>query len=214
MQTFLFRCRIASCGFVCEIPDETSLEDAEEIIHGHSYDIHLESPIESQRLVYRHTVSSLFPRNMAPKKDQSTSRIMTNDPYFNTTVSKISDREIFFPAPHLYKIDCSYDSSNASCLFGNGDEIRQAEEFNEDTLLRLRISHDAQKAPVDVRSYWVRAISADNLTKVGDEFNGIDSVSCQDSFLEVRLVFISVINSVEDQKRPHVRIIYVHGEIV
>lgn len=198
IQSFLFGCRVLSCGFVCEMPDAMTTEDAEEIIHGHSYDIHLESPIESQRLIYRHTVSSLFPRNMAPKKDQSTSRIMTNDPYFNTTVSIISDRKIFFPAPHLYKIDCSYDSNNASCLFGNGDVINQAEEFNEDAILRLRISHDAQKAPIDVRSYWVRSISSSNLTKLGDDFDGIDSVSCQDSFLEVRFVFIIVTNSVED----------------
>lgn len=182
------------------MPDAMTTQDAEEIIHGHSYDIHLESPIESQRLVYRHTVSSLFPRNMAPKKDQSTSRIMTNDPYFNTTVSIISDSEIFFPAPHLYKIDCSYDSSNASCLFGNGDVINQAEEFNDDTTLRLRISHDAQKAPVDVRSYWVRSISTGNSTKVGDDFDGIDSVMCQDSFLEVRFILIIVTNFAENQK--------------
>lgn len=189
-QSLVIVSRILSCGFVCEMPDDMTTEDAEDIIHSHSYEIHLESPIESQRLVYRHTVSSLFPRNMAPKKDQSTSRIMTNDPYFNTTVSKISDREIFFPAPHLYKIDCSYDSSNASCFFGRDDVLTQSEEINEETIFQVRISHDAQKALVDVRSYWVRAISAGNLTKLDDDFDGVDSISCQDSFLEVRFSFV------------------------
>lgn len=175
------------------MPDDMTLEDAQEIIHGHSYDIQLESPIDSQRLVYRHTMSSLYPRNMGPKKDQSTSRIMTNDPYFNTTVSKISDREIFFPAPHLYKIDCSYDSSNASCLFGKSDVITQSEEINEETIFRVRISHDAQKASVDVRSYWVKAISSSNLSKLNDDFDGVDSISCQDNFLEVRTILVDIL---------------------
>lgn len=181
-NVFLSCYRILSCGFLCELPDDVTSEEAESIVHAHSYDVHLQSRINSQHLVYRHTVSSLLTQTRGPKKDQSTSRIMTNDPYFNTTVSKISDNEIFFPAPQLYQIECSQDLSNASCAFGRNDFITHIDEGDMVMKYRVRISHDAQTVPADVKSYWVRAISSDNVTKFDDNYEGSDSTACHDNF--------------------------------
>lgn len=159
-----------------------SAEDADAIVYAHSYDVHLQSPVDTQRLVYRHTVSSLLTHTTAPMKDQSTSRIMTNDPYFNSTVTRISDSEIFFPAPELYKIDCTLETSNATCSFGKKDFMRYINERHGEANFRVRISHDAQKAPDDVRNYWVRAISALNTTQYDEDYDGVDSIACEDNF--------------------------------
>ncbi|KAI5635584.1 MFS_1 like family domain-containing protein [Phthorimaea operculella] len=173
---------VLSCGFVCELPNDLPPEDAETIVHSHSYDVHLDSPRDSQHLVFRHTVSSAFTQTMAPKKDQSTSRIMTNDPNFNTTVSRISASEVFFPAPQLYQLECSRKSSNGSCLFGRADFMTHLEERGSETSYRVRISHDVTRTLADVDGYWVRAVAAANTSVYDDDYDGVDSVTCDDNF--------------------------------
>ncbi|PZC75174.1 hypothetical protein B5X24_HaOG206589 [Helicoverpa armigera] len=145
---------VLSCGFVCDLPEDLSIEETNALIHTNSYDIHLQSTIDSQRLVYRHTVMAQLAQTMIPKKDQSTSRILTNDPFFNTTISKVSDHTIFFPAPKLYQIECSQDASNETCLFGKDDIFNETEDHLDEAVLRMRISHDVQTAPLDIRNYW------------------------------------------------------------
>lgn len=124
-------------------------------------------------------------QTMIPKKDQSTSRILTNDPFFNTTISKVSDHTIFFPAPKLYQIECSHESTNETCLFGKDDIFNETEDHLDEAILRMRISHDAQTAPHDIRNYWIRAVSADNNFTKDDDYNGIDGVSCSDNFVSI-----------------------------
>ncbi|XP_047023812.1 uncharacterized protein LOC124632877 [Helicoverpa zea] len=173
---------VLSCGFVCDLPEDLSIEETNALIHTNSYDIHLQSTIDSQRLVYRHTVMAQLAQTMIPKKDQSTSRILTNDPFFNTTISKVSDHTIFFPAPKLYQIECSQDASNETCLFGKDDIFNETEDHLDEAVLRMRISHDVQTAPLDIRNYWVKAVSSEyNFTK-DEDYDGIDSVTCSDNF--------------------------------
>ncbi|CAH0592561.1 unnamed protein product [Chrysodeixis includens] len=173
---------VLSCGFVCNLPDDMSSDEINGIIHTNSYDIHLQSNIDSQRLVYRHTVMAQLAQSLAPKKDQSTSRILTNDPFFNTTISKVSDKAIFFPAPKLYQIECSRDTSNGTCIFGKDDIFNETEDLLDEAILRMRISHDVQTAPLDIRSYWIKAVSTENTTKFDDDYDGVDSISCSDNF--------------------------------
>lgn len=179
------RDRVLSCGFVCELPEEATTQDIEDIVHTHSYDVHLRSSTNTQRLLYRHTVTSHIAHAPQPMKDQSTSRILTNDPYFNTSVSKVSDREIFFPTPQLYDIGCSLDSTNATCSFGESDVFAE-QSGSKRTMFRARISHDAQKAPMDVRNYWVNALAMTNFTKFDEDYDGIDLTTCRDNFFTVR----------------------------
>ncbi|KAJ0182447.1 hypothetical protein K1T71_001816 [Dendrolimus kikuchii] len=176
---------ITTCGFLCDLPEDMSLKETDAILNTHTYDIHMQSRVDAQRLIYRHIVSSPLMQTMAPTKDQSTSRILTNDPYFNTTVSKISDRELFFPAPRLYEMECSYDSDNATCLLGDIGVFDGMQDVNEDLRFRLRISHEVQTTPVDVRSYWVKAIVNRNITKLDEDYYEIDRLSCKDSYDEL-----------------------------
>ncbi|XP_022822081.1 uncharacterized protein LOC111353335 [Spodoptera litura] len=173
---------VLSCGFVCDLPKDITTDETNALIHTNSYDIHLQSTIDSQRLVYRHTVMAQLAQTMIPKKDQSTSRILTNDPFFNTTISKVSDHTIFFPAPKLYQIECSHESTNETCLFGKDDIFNETEDHLDEAILRMRISHDVQTAPHDIRNYWVRAVSTDNNFTKDDDYDGIDGVSCSDNF--------------------------------
>lgn len=177
--------RISSCGFICDVPDIVTPNEIDNILRNDAYDIHLHSSLDAQQLVYRHTLTSSVTRSMTPMKDQSTSRILNNDPYFNVTVSKISDREIFFPAPRLYKMHCSRDLNNGSCVFGRNDIFKQNDEGTEEMeTFRMRISHDAQKTPKTVRNYWVRALSSGN-GSIDNDYDGVDSVICKNSYDEV-----------------------------
>lgn len=175
---------IVSCGFLCDFPEDMSPKDKEAISNTHSYDVLMQSRIDAQRLIYRHIVSSPLIETMAPIKDQSTSRILTNDPYFNTTVSQLSDREVFFPAPRLYKMECTTDDlSNATCLLG--DDVIYSETRNVDEMARfhMQISHDSQTTtPTDVRNYWVTAIANRNSTMINEDYNKINSLTCKDNF--------------------------------
>lgn len=166
------------------------MEETNEIIHTNSYDIHLQSTVDSQRLVYRHTVMAQLAQTLVPKKDQSTSRILTNDPFFNTTISKVSEHAIFFPAPKLYQIECTHDTSNGTCLFGKDDIFNETEDHIDEAILRMKISHDVQTAPLDIRSYWVNAVSTENITKVDEDYDGVDSIVCSDNF-------VSIINQID-----------------
>ncbi|XP_045778089.1 uncharacterized protein LOC123875991 [Maniola jurtina] len=176
---------VLSCGFVCELPHGISSEEIEAIVHANSYDVHLKSQTESQRLVYRNTVSSLLARKERPITDQSTSRIMINDPYFNSTATKAAGNRIFFPSPQLYQIDCYHEGNNATCLFGKKNYINDSiEEIKEMKMFRIRITHDAQKNAAEVRNYWVNAISLSNDTKLDEDYEGIDSTVCKNNFDE------------------------------
>lgn len=170
---------VLSCGFVCELPANSTADEITEITHTQSYDIRLRSHLDAQQLVYRHSVSHLIPRTITPKRDQSTSRIMKNDPFLNTTVTRISEREVFFPAPRLYRIVCTHNASNATCSFGTDNVLDEFDDENEQVRYRVRITHDAQKSAVDVRNYYVQAVSTGNLTK-DDDYDGVDTVTCQD----------------------------------
>ncbi|XP_013135278.1 PREDICTED: uncharacterized protein LOC106100797 [Papilio polytes] len=177
---------ILSCGFVCEIPDEVTSKEIEAMIHTNSYDVRLQSNSHDQRLLYRHTVSPLPMKSKILMKDQSTSRIMTDDPFFNSTVSRLSDNELFFPAPTLYQMQCTQTENNATCLFGRKNFLNDLEADNEEntnTEYRMRISHDVQKSSTEVKDYWVNAISIGNGTKYDADYEGVDSTACEDNFI-------------------------------
>lgn len=131
---------------------------------------------------------STFAQKVAPKIDQSTTRLMTNDLYFSTRISKVSDRNLFFPAPRLYQIECTHDASNGSCIFGKNDIFNATEDNIEEQILRMRISHDAQIAPHDIKSYWVKSVSTDNVTKFDEDYDGVDGVTCTDNFVSTYLL--------------------------
>lgn len=107
---------------------------------------------------------------------------MTNDPYFNTSVSRVSESEIFFPTPQLYDMECSQDFVNATCLFGNNDIFTETTRGTKQMVFRARISHDAQIDPMDVRNYRVKALAIGNITKFNENYDGIDNITCQDKF--------------------------------
>ncbi|XP_045537535.1 uncharacterized protein LOC106717587 [Papilio machaon] len=177
---------VLSCGFVCEIPGEVSSKEIDAMIHTNSYDVRLQSNSHDQRLLYRHTVSPLPTRSKVLMKDQSTSRIMTDDPFFNSTVSRLSDNELFFPAPTLYQMQCTQNENNATCLFGRRNFLNDLEvdnEQNSNTEYRMRISHDVQKSSTEVKDYWVNAISIGNGTKYDADYEGVDSMTCEDNFI-------------------------------
>lgn len=174
--------RVLSCGFVCELPEDLSTEDIDEIVYSAAYDVHIQSHLDSQRLLYRHTVTSQLPRSNTQMKDQSTSRIMTNDPYFNTSVSRVSENEIFFPTPQLYDMECSQNFANVTCLFGNNDIFAEAVSGSKQMVFHAKISHELQETPVDVRNYWVNALAIGNITKFNEVYDGTDMITCQDKF--------------------------------
>ncbi|XP_026758900.2 uncharacterized protein LOC113518264 [Galleria mellonella] len=169
---------LLSCGFVCDLPDDITLEEIDSIVHTHSYDVQLQSPAGSQRLVYRHTVTSMLPHKMTPKKDQSTTRILTNDPYVNTTVSKVSDDQIFFPAPKLFLMECLHDTTNATCSLGSDSIFEEMVAQQKEMKYYVRISHETQETSTDVRDYSVRAVSTWNTTEIDEGLNG---VTCTDN---------------------------------
>lgn len=153
----------------------------ESILRSTSYDVHLQSPLDSQRLLYRHTVTSHFAPSL-PKRDQSTSRTLTNDPFFNSSISQVSNSQVFFPTPRLFNMECSHDSANATCRFGKVDLFAETDDIDEQALYRARISHDAQTPPEDVRNYWVTALAIGNVTNIGDDYDGVESITCKDNF--------------------------------
>ncbi|CAH0727396.1 unnamed protein product, partial [Brenthis ino] len=176
---------LLSCGFICELPHQVSTEEIDSIIHAHSYDVHLKSPTASQRLVYRNTISALLDHREKPMKEHSTSRILNNDPYFNSTTSRIGENKIFFPTPQLYELSCSYIGKNATCVFDKSDFVDDSIEEVTEALFRIRVSHDAQKNSVEVRNYWVNAISVNNTTGADDDYDGVDSITCIDNLAQV-----------------------------
>ncbi|KAG7310568.1 hypothetical protein JYU34_003359 [Plutella xylostella] len=170
---------ILTCGFICELPDNLTPDEAAAIARSQSYDVRIQAEEARQRLVYRHSVAHPAPRPARPARDQSTSRIMTNDPYVNISISRLSDRELFFPAPRLYQMECSGSAGNVTCSFGS-DDILDTDDVKADAKFRVRISHEPAEV-TDVREYAVQAISPLNSTKFED-YNGSDSVMCQNYF--------------------------------
>lgn len=173
--------RIASCGFVCELPKDVSKEQTDAILHTHSYDLYVQSLDDAQRLVYRHTVSSLLTNTMAPKKDQSTSRILTNNDYFNTTVAKLSDRKIFFPAPQLYQLECARNSTDAVCYFGNNQMFDEITDKIVDDKYQLRITHDGGNSIGVVGLFTGNATDVDENYQCKDYFDGVRLTCLQTS---------------------------------
>ncbi|XP_041974938.1 uncharacterized protein LOC121730128 [Aricia agestis] len=166
---------VLSCGFVCDLPLGLSQEDT---VHKNSYDVHLES-LNSQRIVFRNTVSAPLTLKEKPLKEHSKSEVIESDPFFNSTASRVSDGQVFFPTPHLFDIFCTHDDNNATCTFGKvlndfGENAKQMQ-------YKVRVSHDAQKDN-DVRSYWVNAVSFGNYSEHHQDFDGIDNTVCYDSF--------------------------------
>ncbi|XP_047530500.1 uncharacterized protein LOC125066465 [Vanessa atalanta] len=175
---------VLSCGFVCKLPSEATVQEIDTIVHANSYDVHFKSQYESQRLVYRNTISTSLTHRERPMKDHSTSRVLTNDPYFNSTASKVGDKNIFFPVPQLYEIDCSYAGSNATCKFEKEDFINDSIEETKEKLFRVRISPNVQKDSNEVRNYWVNAVSSSNTSQSDEDYDGIDTTSCKDTFTQ------------------------------
>ncbi|XP_030027566.2 uncharacterized protein LOC115445436 [Manduca sexta] len=176
---------ISSCGFLCEMPEGTFSNELEDALHTPFYDIHLQSRVDGQRVLFRHTVSTQDSRRTTPQKDQSTIRIMTNDPHFNTSISKVSDRGIFFPSPRLYEMECSRGLNNVTCVFGINKIFNEGQNGNKGNNLRVRVSHNAQTTPVDVREYWIKALSTGNDTKLDDDYDGVDNITCKDYYDEI-----------------------------
>ncbi|GBP83974.1 hypothetical protein EVAR_46604_1 [Eumeta japonica] len=172
---------ILSCGFVCELPQNTSLELANRIPYLQSYDIHIRTGMTAH-FDYRHTVTSRRPPVTAPKADQSSSRLLKNDPYFNISISRVSETTMYFPAPNVYQMDCSLDSNNGTCVFGKGDIL--VSESNTEDMFRVRVSHKVQKLKKPVKKFWIEAISSFNRSHpVNDpDYDGVDTVTCNDNF--------------------------------
>lgn len=171
------------------MPHQVSKDEVNSIIHAHSYDVHLKSSSESQRLVYRNTISTFLDHREKSMKDQSTSKVLTNDPYFNSTTSIIGDSKIFFPTPQLYDLSCSYSTDkNATCMFDKIDFVDDSIEEATEMSYRVRITHDAQKNSAEVRNYWVNAISESNSNGTNNDYDGVDSTTCNDNFSQVDTV--------------------------
>lgn len=175
---------VSSCGFVCDVPEISSVEK-EAILDTNTYDINLQSQDSVQRLIYRHTVTTFLTNTTTPKIDQTKSRMLANDAYFNISATKISDSEIFFPAPKMYRLECLRDLNNGTCIFGNNDIFNESKNASEVTKFRVRVSHDAHTTTDDIKSYWVKAISDVKETKLHDDYNGLDSITCKDRYNEV-----------------------------
>ncbi|CAH2102388.1 unnamed protein product [Euphydryas editha] len=175
---------VLSCGFVCELPQGATLQEIDTIVHANSYDVHLKSQSDSQRLVYRNTISTSLKHSDKPMRDHSTSRVLTNDPFFNSTSSKVGAGNIFFPVPQLYEIDCSYTGTNATCIFDKKDFINDSIDENKVKTFRVRITHDAQKDSSEIRNYWVNAVSLNNASQSSEDYDGIEITSCKDSFAQ------------------------------
>ncbi|XP_032528693.2 uncharacterized protein LOC116778779 [Danaus plexippus] len=176
---------VLSCGFVCELPHGISSEDINSVVRANSYDVNLKSQNESQRLLYRNTVSSLLSQTGRPVIDHSNSRIMTNDVFFNSTPTNITKDRVFFPTPKLYGIDCTYDENNASCSFGKEDFFKVSETDGiKETSYKVRISHDIKEKPIEVRNYLVNAIILQNATEMED-YGGVDTTTCKDNFAQI-----------------------------
>lgn len=197
--------RVLSCGFVCELPRGVASQEIDTIVHANSYDVHFKSQSESQRLVYRNTISPLLKHREKPMKDHSTSRVLTNDPFFNSTPSKVGDKNIFFPVPQLYEIDCSYTETNATCIFDKKDFINDSIEESAVKTFRVRITHDAQKnsEESEVQSYWVNAVSLNNVSESSDDYDGIDFTSCQDSFTQVHKYLVLLCTNQTSRNNLH-----------
>lgn len=115
-------------------------------------------------------------------QDHSNSKILTNNPFFNSTISKISNETIFFPTPQLYKINCSRENGNATCAFAEDFLSDISQEPNEDNY-RIRISVDAQIKVNKSPKYWVNSIV--NSSGFGD-LEGIENTMCYDKYALVR----------------------------
>ncbi|XP_072940582.1 uncharacterized protein [Epargyreus clarus] len=176
---------VLTCGFVCEASQEVSSEEMSVMMRAQSYGVHLQSSTDSQRLVYRHTLSQ-FSNTRTHGKDHSTTRIMTNDPHFNTTISKISDHRIFFPTPQLYRIDCLSDENGTTCSFGRKEFVGDLDETIRDTSYHITITNDNQDDPSRVKNYWVNAITDDNVTTYDENYTDINNMTCEDNFKMTR----------------------------
>ncbi|XP_038207738.1 uncharacterized protein LOC119829341 [Zerene cesonia] len=169
---------VESCGFICELPN-ASLEEIDAAIRSNLYNVNVQSPKQSTRFFYQNIYNS-FSRDSKPVKDRTRIRILNNDPYFNSTMRKVTDNKIFFPVPQLYKMDCRYEITNATCTLGKSDLLSQTEAGAE-YKFRARLSHDVKTGNNEVYEYQVRSILKENGIKYGDDFNGVDSTTCIDN---------------------------------
>ncbi|XP_045495016.1 major facilitator superfamily domain-containing protein 6-A-like [Colias croceus] len=176
---------VESCGYICELPN-ASPEEMDAVLRSNLYNVNLQSPIQSTRLYYQNIYNSLS-RDSKPVKDQTRVRILTNDPYFNSTMRKVTDNKIFFPVPQLYKMECKYEVTNATCTLGKSDLLSQTDAGAEYEF-RARLSHDVKTGNNEVHEYKVRSILKENGTKYGDDFNGVDSTTCIDKLSQTENV--------------------------
>ncbi|XP_013194166.2 uncharacterized protein LOC106137802 [Amyelois transitella] len=165
--------QIPICGFVCKLPFGLSSKEKEAVVNNNFYEVRLESRQGTEQLLYRHSVSSMVPRPTPPNKDHAT-RNMENDPYINTTVTRIDDDRLFFPVPKLYQLQC--DPMNNTCSLGNVDTITQMTVESNDTQYHLWVSYEAQNEQNTVKEFWVNGVAADSSTEFGKD----DQVSCVD----------------------------------
>lgn len=116
---------------------------------------------------------------MAPKKDQSTSRILTNNDYFNTTIAQISDREVFFPAPQLYQLECARNSTDAMCYFGNNQVFDEMNDMRVNNVHQLRITHDEGKSINVIGLLTGNSTEVEESYQCKDYFDGVSTTSLQ-----------------------------------
>ncbi|VVC93643.1 unnamed protein product, partial [Leptidea sinapis] len=174
---------IATCGFLCDTPSGFTSDKLNAVLMSEIYDINLQSKTKSNRLIYRNVYNSLLAPN--EKKYRANSRILKRDPDFNTTITKVSSNQIFFPAPQLYKMQCSYEGSNATCMLGMSQLTADLEDDIQDKY-RVKISHEVQEDVTKMRDYWIHTILKLNSTVYYKNFSEDDSTTCVDKFTQTQ----------------------------
>ncbi|CAK1540106.1 unnamed protein product [Leptosia nina] len=171
---------ILSCGFLCQSPNETTEDELDSLLDSTSYTVNLKSVAQSQLLIYRNVYQSIS-RDTSIIKDRKRVRALTNDPFFNSTMTKVSERTVFFPTPQLYSIDCLHEGKNATCSLGNPDHIFDLDSENIEEY-RVRFSRrviDSEEAS----EYWINAILGDTNSSLMKGFGGVDSTNCRDTLI-------------------------------
>lgn len=113
---------LKSCGFVCGLPDDISEEEVDYLTKQQFYDVLVGTQKDIPKLIYRHSTSILeFTTSVISKSEKSTLRVLTNDPYFDKRIRKMSDSQLFFPSPNLYQLQCDTNTLNTVCNFEKSD---------------------------------------------------------------------------------------------
>lgn len=191
--------RMLSCGFTCEVPEEITSEEFNVITQMKFYDIHVKSNDDVQRFIYRHSISS--PQIQVHKRDRS--KVLINDPFFDKMIRKVTDRQLFFPAPNLYMFECDTNSSDITCHFGKhakfllDDSLNSTNELHTDVKRFLftvernkQLDNNStiavQNEGFDGRTFWVRGLSLDN--DIGNDKKEY-GLSCNEHYFEVVIFF-------------------------